>query len=285
MSKLFIIEPQEAAQIDVIAKGVELAKQLALAPEVFAYCYEYIPDNPVLFGDAPQQIVKHKRQELTAQLSAHDMADVPVNAVWHKHMCEHAAEHSAANDFSMVVKGIYASNNLCPSDWHLLRMSKVPVMLLTEQPLQRGNTVLMALDLDTIKPEKLALNQKVRQYAAHLAEISGATLHLAFIVRVPRLIRDLAVLDSHKLVKDAYQRHQAALDDIGLPKEQVHFVCGEPALCIYQLSCSLKSQYVVLGANQHQGIAGLVLGNTAEQILQRIRSDVLVIPKGAVEAS
>ncbi|MCH1926939.1 universal stress protein [Shewanella sp. C32] len=284
MSKLFIIEPQEAAQVDVIAKGVELARQLALAPEVFAYCYEYIPDNPVLFGDAPQQIVKHKRQELTAQLAAHELADVPVNVVWHKHMCEHVAEHSAANGFSMVVKGIYASNNLCPSDWHLLRSSKVPVMLLTEQPLQRGNTVLMALDLDTLKPEKLALNQKVSQYAAQLAEISGATLHLAFIVRAPRLLRDLAVINSHELVKEAYQRHQEALNDIGLPPEQVHFICGDPAQCIYQLSCSLKSQYVVLGANQRQGIAGFVLGNTAEQILQNIRSDVLVIPKGAVDA-
>lgn len=284
MSKLFIIEPQEAAQTDVIAKGVELAKQLAMQPEVFAYCYEYLPDNPVLFGSAPQQIMDHKRRELAEQMPQHNAASTPVNVVWHKHLAEHAAAHSVEHDFKMIVKGIHSSDSLCPTDWHLARMTKVPLMFLTEQPLVHGRSVLMALDLDTLKPEKLALNQKVLQHARQLAEVNGGELHLVFIVRVPRLLRDLEIINTQELVKEAYQRHQIALNEIGLPKDHVHFICGDPAICIYQLACLLKSQYVVLGANQRQGIAGLVLGNTAEQILQRIRSDVLVIPQAAIDS-
>ena len=284
MSKLFIIEPQEAAQTDVIAKGVELATQLAMQPEVFAYCYEYLPDNPVLFGDAPQQIMEHKRRELAEQMPAHNAANVPTNVVWHKHLYEHATEHSAEHDFKMIVKGIHSGTSLCPTDWHLVRSAKVPIMFLTEQPMMHGSSVLMALDLDTLKPEKLALNQKVLQHARQLAEINNGELHLVFIVRVPRLLRDLEIINTHELVKEAYQRHQIALNDIGLPQEQVHFICGDPAMCIYQLACRLKSQYVVLGAHQRQGIAGFVLGNTAEQILQRIRSDVLVIPQAAIDS-
>ncbi|KFZ37440.1 universal stress protein UspA [Shewanella mangrovi] len=277
MSKLFIIEPQEAAQTDVIAKGVELAKLLNKEPQVFAYCYESLPQT-VVYEEAEQQILAHKKRQMAEKMQRMGAEDVPVNVTWYKYLCEHAVNYSKENDFDLIVKGMCESDHMLPTDWHLLRTTKVPVMLLTENPLNQGSGVLLALDLDTIKPEKLRLNEQILQQGRQLAEATGSELHVAHIVRVPKIIRDLEVLNMQQLVKEAYQRHQTLLDDLGLDKEQIHIICGDPAQCLYQLTCRLRSQYLVMGACQRQGLMGWVIGNTAEAILHHIRCNVLVIP-------
>ncbi|MFQ6370819.1 universal stress protein [Shewanella sp. YIC-542] len=278
MGKLFIVEPHESANTDVITKGLQLAKQLGKDPEIFAYCYEYFSGDPIIYEEAKQQLQQKKQQELTARLNQLQAGDVPLHVVWSKYLAEHASQYAANEGFELIVKGIHSSEHMLPTDWQLLRTTKVPVMLLTQNPLQHGSSVLMALDLDTDDKHKQQLNQQVLQHARMLADASEGTLHLAYILRVPRIIRDLEVLNLQQLVKDAYQRHQLILAQIGLPKEQVHIVCGDPDLCLYQLACRLKSDYLVMGARQRQGLMGWMLGNTAENILQRSRSNVLVIP-------
>ncbi|WP_299804410.1 hypothetical protein [uncultured Shewanella sp.] len=48
---------------------------------------------------------------------------------------------------------------------------------------------------------------------------------------------------------------------------------------IYHLACKHKVRLlVVLGAVQRQGLYAFVVGNMAESILSRIRSNVLVVP-------
>ncbi|MDF0533950.1 universal stress protein [Shewanella sp. A32] len=278
MGKLFIVEPHESTHTDVISKGLQLAKLLGKSPEIFAYCYEYFYGDRVIYEEAKQQLQEHKRQQLTERLKQLDASDVPLHVVWSKYLYEHVTEYAANEGFDLVVKGIHPSEHMLPTDWQLLRTTKVPVMLLTQNPLQHGSSVLMALDLDTENPQKQQLNQQVLHHARELATATGGELHLAYVLRVPRLIRDLEVLNVQQLIKDAYRRHQLTLEEMGLPKEQIHIICGEPDLCLYQLACRLKSDYLVMGARQRQGLMGWMLGNTAEQILQRIRSDVLVIP-------
>lgn len=281
MGKLFIIEPHESAHTDVITKGLQLARMLQKSPEIFAYCYEYFYGDPIIYEEAKQQLQQHKQQQLLERLQQLDAGDVPLHVVWCKYLHEHACEYAANEGFDLIVKGIHASEHMLPTDWQLLRTTKVPVMLLTQNPLQRGNSVLMALDLDTENPQKQQLNQQVLQHARTLAEATSGQLHLAYILRVPRLIRDLEVLNVQQLVKDAYRRHQLTLAEIGLPKEQIHIISGEPDLCLYQLACRLKSDYLVMGVRQRKGLMGWMLGNTAEQILLRSRSDVLVIPSSS----
>ncbi|MCL1074596.1 universal stress protein [Shewanella dokdonensis] len=281
MGKLFIVEPHESAHTDVITEGLQLANMLGKTPEIFAYCYEYFSGDPIIYEEVKQQLLQHKQQQLMERLQQLEAGDVPVHVVWCKYLYEHACEYAANEGFDLVVKGIHPSEHMLPTDWQLLRTTKVPVMLLTQNPLQRGNSVLMALDLDTDNLHKQQLNRQVLQHAKTLAAATRGKLHLAYILRVPRLIRDLEVLNIQQLVKNAYRRHQQLLTEIGLPKEQIHILSGEPDLCLYQLACRLKSDYLVMGARQRQGLMGWMLGNTAEQILQRSRSNVLVIPSSS----
>ena len=282
MDKVFIISQKDEQQADAIKAGVTLAKALEKHPEVFAYSYESFSGkehyNPRLAAVAKLALMQQRRTEINQHLEQLKLDDVPVHDVWSKDLFEHACHHSIRHGFDLMVKALHHPDHYLPMDWYLIRHVKIPLLLLSNNPIARANTILMAVDLGSNKPLKKQLNQCVISQAKMLAKATNCTLHLAYIIRVPKILRDMDLVDTRTLIKDAYQRYQQELAEIGLPQDQLHILAGEPDLCLYELSCRLKSNYVVIGAMQRRGMLGYVIGNTAEAMLSRIRSNVLVIP-------
>ncbi|QYJ85717.1 universal stress protein [Shewanella mesophila] len=282
MDKVFIISQKEQQQADAIATGVSLAKTLDKSAEVFAYSYESFSGkehyNPRLAAVAKLQIMKQRSSEIEDELGALHADDVPVHTVWTKDLFEHACNHSVRHGFDLMVKAVHHADHYLPMDWHLIRHTKIPLMLLSDNPLNRSDCVLMAVDLGSDNMIKKQLNQCVIKQAKALAQATNSELHLAYIIRVPKILRDMDLVNTRTLIKDAYQRYQTQLAEIDLPQDHIHILAGEPDLCLYELSCRLKAGYVVLGARQRSGMLGYVIGNTVEAMLSRIRSNVLVIP-------
>jgi len=81
---------------------------------------------------------------------------------------------------------------------------------------------------------------------------------------------------------------QEMTDRLGLPDAQFHSQEGEPAEVIQRLCQSLDAQLLVVGTAQNTGAKLMLLSNTAEQILQQVRCDVLVVinaPESALEST
>ena len=63
----------------------------------------------------------------------------------------------------------------------------------------------------------------------------------------------------------------------------VHLIKGEAAPTIRSLSRDLESDLVVMGSIGRTGIPGLIIGNTAEEVMQNIDASILAIkPAGFV---
>ncbi len=282
MDKVFIISQKEEAHTDAIAAGIELTRAMDKRAEVFAYSFEYFSGaeyyNPRLGAAAQQKIMKDRAAKIEEELKALKATDVPTHTVWSKDLYEHACRHSIRHGFDLMVKAVHHKDHYLPVDWHLIRHVKIPLMLLTDNPLHRGNTVLMAVDLGSDNPLKQQLNQTVISHGKALAKAMGSQLHLAFVIRVPKVLRDMDLINTTTLVKDAYQEHQQQLAKLNMDPECIHIMAGDPDICLYELSCRLKARYLVLGSRQRHGVLGYVIGNMAESILCRIRSNVLVIP-------
>lgn len=282
MDKVFIISQKEQQQADAIATGVTIAKALDKSAEVFAYSYESFSGkehyNPRLAAVAKLQIMKQSSSEIEAHLHSLKADDVPVHTVWTKDLFEHACNYSIRHGFDLMVKAVHNADHYLPMDWHLIRHVKIPLMLLCDNPLNRANSILMAVDLGSDNMVKQQLNQSVIAHARKLAQATNSALHLAYIIRVPKVLRDMDLVNTRTLIKEAYQRYQPQLAEMDLAQDHIHILAGEPDLCLYELSCRLRARYVVLGARQHRGLLGLVVGNTVEAMLSRIRSNVLVIP-------
>lgn len=192
-------------------------------------------------------------------------------------------------------------------DMHLLRKCPCPLWLIKAKTPTSYRQVIAAIDVSDEYPEaeipiRRALNHDVLRLASSVALADSAELHVvsaweamgestlggAFIkTPVSRL---------SAYVEEVRQRHQRNLDrlieetnyylDKGSReclKLQLHLVKGRPRQVIPAIAHRLGADLVVMGTVARTGVPGLLMGNTAETILNQIDSSVLAVkPAGFV---
>ena len=68
---------------------------------------------------------------------------------------------------------------------------------------------------------------------------------------------------------------------MSVAEEHIHLREGDPAEEIPSIADKIKAELVVLGTVARTGVKNLVMGGTAERMLQRLNCDVLALkPEG-----
>ena len=187
-------------------------------------------------------------------------------------------------DADLIIKSM-ASSTLgfirTPSDWHLLRHSTCPVMLVTPINWTQRPNIIAAVDASHDEPS--ALCDSILNAAQQLTSILRGALHVASAFpSVERWLGPISVAIDFNKVRDNVQkqtdRHIEALTSrLKITGAHAHSREGEPANVITALCHSLDAQLLVVGTAQNTGPKMILLSNTAEQILQQARCDVLVV--------
>jgi nucleotide-binding universal stress UspA family protein len=192
-------------------------------------------------------------------------------------------------------------------DMHLLRKCPCPVWLVRCEAPTPYRRVLAAVDVDdSYAPDELAtrhaLNREVLELASALALSEFAELHVAsawdaigesFLRGAFMHTPDDAVAT---YVEHARQRNADGLDALMVElierlgkdtveflKPKTHLVKGSARREIPVLAQQLEVDLVVMGTVARTGIPGLIMGNTAEAILEQLDCSVLAIkPPGFV---
>lgn len=192
-------------------------------------------------------------------------------------------------------------------DMHLLRKCPCPLWLIKAKTPTSYRQVIAAIDVSDEYPEaeipiRRALNHDVLRLASSVALADSAELHVVSaweamgestlggaFVKTP-----VSRLSAY--VEEVRQRHQRNLDrlieeanhdlDKGSReylKLQLHLVKGRPRRVIPAIAHRLEADLVVMGTVARTGVPGLLMGNTAETILNQIDSSVLAVkPAGFV---
>ena len=87
-----------------------------------------------------------------------------------------------------------------------------------------------------------------------------------------------------KLVKQAHEEKLATLlADYDVTPEQVYLQAGENDKVLTELVSTVHASMVIMGALSHDFLERVIIGSTAERILDRLPCDILVIkPDGFV---
>ena len=130
------------------------------------------------------------------------------------------------------------------------------------------------------------LNATIFEWALLLKELAGAELTLlhawtAFGASVlePRMSHE----DFAAYVDAARQQAETSIRTVTAPLEDrlsgtgIRVVEGEAADAIVSFVHRERIDVVVMGTVGRTGVAGLVMGNTAERVLQRLRGSVLAV--------
>lgn len=188
-------------------------------------------------------------------------------------------------------------------DMQLLRKCPCPVWLM--QPTEKSNyeCIMAAVDFDPLEPETVGrgLNMEILEQSSSLALSDFAALHFVHVWDVPEagfveLWSDNPKASTANLFREASTQHQNGMqmlrrilhDHISQKAYEhlspgFHVQRGSAKTVIPEMAAQLKADLVVMGTVARTGIAGLLIGNTADTILEQLKCSVLALkPPGFV---
>jgi nucleotide-binding universal stress UspA family protein len=184
-------------------------------------------------------------------------------------------------------------------DMHLLRKCPCPVWIVATPGADRFKTVLAAIDgAGDDDPTRAGLDRWVLDLSLATALQEGAELRVvhAWFLPAERALRQgrLSARDTvagakvDALVAGEHAAAQARVaarlaDYPQVAKSAVTLRRGLPGDVIAEQAAAIGADVVVMGTVGRTGVSGLVMGNTAETALARVRSSVIAIkPHGFV---
>lgn len=188
------------------------------------------------------------------------------------------------------------------ADLKLLRKCPCPVWVIKSTQQQGDREILAALDYDPDDPGIDALNCQILEVSTSLALADFAEVHVVHAWRLPHesFLRSprssFSNADVDRMIQDEKTRRRTWLESLvnrvcGAKGEkvvayigpQIHFIEGGASQLVPRLAEKLGAELVVMGTIGRTGIPGFLIGNTAENILQRISCSALTIhPAGFV---
>ena len=145
-----------------------------------------------------------------------------------------------------------------------------------------------------LNPKDAALDVTILDLASSLAESEGAELHVlhSWSVAGEAFLMEDAILAQEQVaryVEDSRIEARKALDLLlakspdPTGRRTVHLIKGDPADVIADFAKTGHVDLIVMGTVARTGIPGILIGNTAEAILQRVDCSVLAVkPEGFV---
>ncbi|KPJ97316.1 MAG: hypothetical protein AMJ60_11800, partial [Desulfobacterales bacterium SG8_35] len=184
------------------------------------------------------------------------------------------------------------------TDFRLLRKCPCPVWLLKPDISSSFHSILAAVALETFDEDEDLddLNQQILEMATSLAMKESSELHIVHAWKV--FGKDLLELPIAGFIEEEVQKWmmsqrldiEAQFNHVtGLLKKhlkdnnmetlnpQFHLVEGDPEEVIQDMITDNKVELVVMGTVARSNLAGLLMGNTAENILNRLSCSVLAV--------
>jgi len=286
MGKILIIADKDKRQV-AIPRGLELARRLGCTADVVSFCYTSL--RPLRLNAAERSAVKKRliseRKSETSVLIEQNRGDgqkVNLVMVWEKDVAAWTIER-CSRPYDAVVKTGHRTESFgyTSTDWRLLRECPRPVLIVADKKWQRTRPVLATVDLASKMPEKIALNHEVIGRAKVFAAALDAPLFILTAIEVPALLADLDLIDPAAYAREIKAELKPLISELAeaheLPERIFRVKRGPVPKVINSESARIRAQLLVMGTVGRRGLKARLLGNTAEDVLRHIRTDVLAV--------
>lgn len=181
------------------------------------------------------------------------------------------------------------------TEMHLMRKCPCPVWIMKPGMQGKYRRILAAVDLAPDESKGNNLNMKIMELAVSMAETENSELHICHAWQLQgedRLRAGFGKLTPDKidlLVSATKKLHRSwldkLLDNYSLHDfdHQVHFIKGDAGKLIPEIVNELQCDMIFMGTVSSAKTGGLLIGNTAERILNQVDCSVLTVkPDGFI---
>ncbi len=282
---LVVIEPDLEHQ-SALEKALLLAKlsdcelELALA--------EYNPFLEDGYFYEPKLAQQMRREHAEARLAQLEALAQPLRdqglrvtawTSWSNPPVKELVGRTREIEASLVVKatrkhGRLARYFMSNEDWELVCYCPAPLLLVKEHVWLDNPRLIAAVDPEQLRNKPADLDEKIVSITSDLARLLSGTLEVYHSSWKPPMAT-LYPFDSEE------GRAEKAMDELaqahGITQEHVHCLDENIHLSLPRLVEELSATIVVMGAISRSRLDRILIGNTAERLLDELECEVLIV--------
>ena len=293
---LVAVKDANARSLPAVDKAAQLARAFGAQLELFHGIVERLAADAYVYQEgglagAERTLRTRYREHLegVARRLRNTGLKVNVAAEWDFPVYEAIVRQAHRVKADLIVAECHAGRRLAPwllhvTDWELLRTSPVPVLLVKNARAYQKPVVLAALDPSHAFEKPVKLDSAILDTAGAFTKALHGSLHAMHAYAAVSLGADSVNGVGAALAMEAISETQARARKgfaravaRKVPRARQHLVCDVPIDAIPQTARATDAALVVMGAISRSGFERLIVGNTAERVLNQLTCDVLVV--------
>ena len=293
---LVAIKDSSARPSAALGKAIRLARATGASLELFhsittrvSLGADFQQDDLPSFSKS--QLAQHRDELETLAEHCRD-AGVPTltSVEWDYPPHEAVVRKAMKAEADLIVADCHAGRRIAPlllhvTDWELLRYSPVPVLLVKNRRPYDKPVMLAAVDPTHANSKPTRLDEEILATARVVKTALKAELNVVHcFVPLPDQVKPAELLaedSSLKLERRARAQARARLakvmKNVRLGRGKRYLMGEHPVNAIPKIARKIHSDIVVMGAISRTGLRRLLIGNTAERIIDDLPCDVLVV--------
>lgn len=257
----------------LMKKSGALAKQANANVYIAAFMPENELDNPKAKGELDEAISKNFGDNLIVNLHICSPQNL-VNDILNLHTEKHI-------DLVIKCKGEDGQLFKTSDDLRLIQELNCPLLISSNHKRKPNQPILATIDIDESGEEQTKMNTEVLAWSSYLAEKTQKDVDVVYNIPMSKAVLELDVFDSEEVLlkeeSSAKKKLSETVQKHGIIPNHLHILAGDIGKNIRGMTGKIKPDLLIVGSVGRKGLKGLFIGNTAEVILKKARSDVLVV--------
>jgi universal stress protein E len=296
---LVAVKDPQARALPAVNKAAQIAKglgaQLTLFHDIATPLYaEALQGRGIDLASVQREVQTSRREQmekLGSRIRKHGI-DVDVAADWDYPPAEaiiRKAQRIAAD--LVVIENHHGTGKhparwlLAYTDWELLRLGPLPVLMVKNRQMYRRPRVLAAVDPGHAYAKPSNLDRQILRAGAQLVHALRGELHALHVFHPPLAMMptmpDGPLVDMEtghdELEKSARRQLERLVDGFEVKRSHCHLLMGRPNEAIPATAKRERSAIVAMGVVSRSGLKRFFIGNTAEFVMDAVTADLLVV--------
>ena len=298
LESILVVIERGAEQYPEIERAVELAEATGARVVLFVREYRSVLYWHYLFGkrgDKMSQAAYEREAQAWVDEQVEALTDQGITAegeaVWARNIYNAIADKVREVEPDLVIKGAHddairgARSVYNTTDWQLMRHCPAPVLLVKYQNRAHHGTILCAVHPSHPDADHHPVDTAIMGVGQLLSDALGRPLHMFTSFQSPgeHVAPPIAIDGAayQKYLEEFREEHNRAFNafvaQYQLPDANVHHVEGDPAQELPNLAERLPATLVVMGVVSRSALPELLVGHTAERVLDRLECDILAV--------
>ena len=176
---------------------------------------------------------------------------------------------------------------LSNTDWQLIRGCTVPLLLTKQTAWSAAPRLIAAIDPEHVNDKPAQLDRVIMTHASQLTDALSGDLHVLHAYLPAAIAASATAAPLGGVIvseEDLRQEREARLDSVkrvtdpwNIDDAHIHLELGGPAAALPLVADNLHADVIVMGAVSRRGLKRVLMGSTAEDVLERLPCDALIV--------